>query len=35
MLDRASDDRWFVRRTPDGAVMAVVEVFASLVVRRV
>ena len=27
MLDRASDDRWFVRRTPDGEVLAVVEAF--------
>ena len=29
MLDRASDDRWFVRRTPDGEVLAVVEAFGN------
>lgn len=29
MLDRASDDRWFVRSSPDGAVQAVVEAFGN------
>jgi len=29
VLDRASDDRWFVRRDPDGAALAVVEAFGT------
>jgi hypothetical protein len=29
MLDRASDDRWFVRSTADGPAQAIVEVFGN------